>query len=192
MYKIIAICGKSGVGKDSILKNVLKTDEGQNFCPIVSYTTRPQREKEIPGVDYFFISKEEFFNLLDDDKMLEHTYFNDWYYGTGLDTLSQSKINIGVFNPDGIATLMKDDRVDLKVFWITTSGKTRLLRQLNREENPDVDEIVRRYSADEIQFRIMSNINYETLQNETRNDFQQATECIMSRARAWQAQDKSC
>ena len=85
--------------------------------------------------------------------MLEATYFNNWHYGTSKESLADG-INIGVFNPDGYdcLTQMMDKDIKLIGFYIDASDKTRMLRQLNRENNPDVAEIVRRYQADERDF----------------------------------------
>lgn len=84
--------------------------------------------------------------------MLESTEFNGWFYGTAIDSLSKEDINIGVFNPAGIRSLMKYKDIDMRVFYITASDKTRLLRQLNREDYPDVKEIIRRFGTDENDF----------------------------------------
>ena len=115
--------------------------------------------------------------------MLETTNFNNWYYGTSIDSLSNDKINIGVFNPDGIMSLLEDDRIELEIYYITAKGKTRLIRQLNREENPDVDEIIRRYDADEIQFQKMNNIKCNIMVNETFSDYTTIVDSICEKVR---------
>ena len=84
--------------------------------------------------------------------MLEATEFNGWFYGTSLDSLSLTDINIGVFNPDGISAMYDRNDIDLRIYYITASDKTRLLRQLNREDFPNVDEIIRRYETDRKDF----------------------------------------
>lgn len=117
--------------------------------------------------------------------MLETTNFNNWYYGTSIDSLSNDKINIGVFNPDGIISLLKDNRIKLEIYYITAKGKTRLIRQLNREENPDVDEIIRRYSADEIQFQKMNSIECNIMINETFSDYTAIVDSICQKVRRW-------
>lgn len=149
-YKIIAIIGKAGSGKDTILKELIK--QYPNLHEIVSCTTRPKREKETEGVDYFFLSDEQFADKILNDEFLECTLFNNWGYGTSLDSVMADKINVGVFNPAGIDILKEDPRVNLTVFQIEASDKSRLLRQLNREENPNVAEIIRRYKTDESDF----------------------------------------
>lgn len=54
-YKIIALIGKAGSGKDTILKEILK-QEPIKYNEIISCTTRPKREGEIDGVNYYFLT----------------------------------------------------------------------------------------------------------------------------------------
>ena len=74
---------------------------------IVSCTSRPKRENEIDGINYYFHTKDSFEKMIKNNEMLEYTIFNDWYYGTGLESIDKSKINIGVFNPAGVEDLEK-------------------------------------------------------------------------------------
>ena len=146
-YKIIAITGESGSGKDTIL-NSLKSLP-LDFNIIVSHTTRPKRKGEVEGQDYYFVD-DKFFDTYE---FLEMSDFNGWKYGTFLSSLSADKVNIGVFNPQGIRTLMHNPRVSkLEMFRIRSSGDERLIRQLNREPNPNVKEILRRYETDKADF----------------------------------------
>lgn len=148
--KIKAICGKAGSGKDTILREVIKAFPQNN--KIINCTTRPIRENETNGINYHFLTIPEFTDKLINGKIIEASEFNNWFYGTDIETLSQSNTNIGVFNPTGIEILMENPSIDLTIFLIEATDKNRLLRQLNREENPDVKEIVRRFSADEKDF----------------------------------------
>ena len=191
MYKIIAICGKSGAGKDSLMMATFSRPEGKYLNPIVSHTTRPKREKEIADRSYHFVSEDEFLTLIDENKMLETTGFNNWYYGTSIDSLSNDKINIGVFNPDGIVSLLEDNRIELEIYYITAKGKSRLIRQLNREENPNIEEIVRRYSADEIQFQKMNNIKCNIMVNETSDDYTNIINSICKKVKQWAEVDQN-
>ena len=134
MNKIIALIGEAGSGKDFIAKKLIEQDP-VSFCPIISCTTRPKRSHETNGVDYFFLTNEEFQNKVIKGQMLEYTSFNNWFYGTAYDSLTKDKINVGVFNPAGIKYLSRYSDIDLVVFRLVTSKKTRLLRQLRREED---------------------------------------------------------
>ena len=151
-YTIIALMGKAGSGKDTIMKALLKQPAFQKAAPIISCTTRPMREYEKDGVDYHFLTKEQFTDKILSGDMLEATVFNDWCYGTSLENLSKDKVNIGVFNPEGVGLLRDRDNIKLTLIYIEARDKDRLIRQLNREDNPDVHEIIRRYSTDEMDF----------------------------------------
>ena len=152
-YQIIAIMGKAGSGKDTLLNTLMKEEIFKDAYKIISCTTRPIREYEEDGVDYHFLTTTEFTNQILSGEMLEATVFNTWCYGTSLKNLSKDNVNIGVFNPEGVEILRsKKDEVNLTVIYIEANDKDRLLRQLNREVEPDCHEIVRRFSADEEDF----------------------------------------
>lgn len=151
MIEVFAIVGKSGAGKDYLLQKVVSM-EPTIFNEIISCTTRPKRENETDGVNYHFISTDDFIYKKNHGEMLEVSYFRDWWYGTSLDSLIEDKINIGVFNPTGIISLSKNSNINLTIFYLDTEDKERLMRQLTRETNPDTDEIVRRYITDERDF----------------------------------------
>ena len=167
-YKIIALIGEAGSGKDYIMKQVLAAAPDM-FNEIISCTTRPMREGEQEGVNYYYLTKEQFAEKLYNNEMLESTIFNDWYYGTSIDSLSKDKPNIGVFNPAGIYSLKDRPDIDLVVYRICCSSKTRLLRQLHRENDPDVDEIIRRFMTDTKDFADLG-FSYTKLPNELNLD----------------------
>ena len=163
-YKIVALFGPSGSGKDYIQENIMKTIWGKlHFQKIVSFTTRPPREKEIDGIDYHFLTRQDFSK----QDLLEFTVFKNWWYGTPINSLDKNKINIGVFNPSGIDQLINGphkDIIECIPIYIKTYSKIRLLRQLQREEQPDCDEIVRRYLADKRDFSNL-NFSYKVVEN---------------------------
>lgn len=153
MIKLLCIMGKAGAGKDTIARYLINSHPIL-FSPVVSFTSRPMREKEIAGKDYYFIPREQFESKINNNEILEWTHFNNWYYGTTLESFDKNKINVCVCNPEGVASFKKmSDIFEITVVYVDVPAKTRLLRQLNREENPDVDEIVRRYGADEENFK---------------------------------------
>lgn len=145
--KVIALFGKSASGKDSIQKWIIKSFPSVTHS-IISCTTRPKRDYEEDKKDYFFLTNEEFANKVLDGSMLEATEFNNWFYGTPIEALDKDKINVGVFNPAGIDALLADSRIEVIPLYILAPDKIRLLRSLNREENPDCAEICRRYFTD--------------------------------------------
>ena len=178
MYNIIALIGEAGSGKDSIMQNILKKRPLQ-FNEIISCTTRPMREGEAEGVNYFYLTPEEFANKILNGEMLEATSFNDWFYGTTYESLRSDCTNIGAFNPDGIRAMSGMPDISVTVYKVCCSDKTRLLRQLNRETNPNVDEIVRRYKTDKEDFFDLE-FRYVEVENEDKEDLDLATNAILS------------
>lgn len=155
-YKVIAIYGKSASGKNTLLQRII--NHNPELHQIIGCTTRPIRENEIDGKDYFFLPLEEFAHKDRRGEMLETAQFREWFYGTSIDGLNPNLINVGIFNPAAILQLMNNERVDLFAVQVQASNKTRLMRSLKREINPDVDEIVRRYLADKKDFEDFSAI----------------------------------
>ena len=150
-YKVLALFGESGNGKDYIQRELIRLFPDQTKG-IVSCTTRPRRDYEVDGKDYYFMTVSVFGEKVLNGTMLEATCFNDWFYGTAIEELECNKINIGVFNVEGIRCLISDSRLDVIPIYITASPKTRLMRALKREDNPDCHEICRRFLADEQDF----------------------------------------
>lgn len=146
--KVVALMGKAGAGKDALLHKIMEK-YGDEFASIISCTSRPPREGEVDGVNYHFLTSEQFAEKLMDGDMIEAVVFRDWCYGTSYDSLNPDKINIGVYNPQGVGILLDMEYdIDLYPIMVNCRDKTRLLRQLNRESDPDCKEIVRRFGAD--------------------------------------------
>ena len=175
MYKMVLFMGKAGAGKDSLMKEVLKLLTEKKIISeiheIVSCTSRPMREGEANGITYYYYHPNDFAMKIMNDEMLEFTNFNNWWYGTSYESVrSDGIINIGVFNPAGVRQLLDRPDCEVTVYWVTASDKQRLYRQLGREENPDVKEIIRRFSADEEDFADID-FDYTEVINETFDDF---------------------
>ena len=85
---ILVISGPSGCGKSSLLKEVYKTIDNYYFS--ISTTTRAPRDGEKDGVDYFFVSKEEFEKDIHEGQFLEYAQVHDNYYGTSLKPIINS------------------------------------------------------------------------------------------------------
>lgn len=143
--KIIAIAGKSGAGKDFWLHKVC--EDNDEVHEIVSCTTRPARWTEVDGRNYHFLSENQFMS----EQFLESCMFKGWRYGTRYKDIVEDKVNIGVFNLTGVEQLLKNPEVDLTMVYLYAEDKVRLIRQLQRDSN-DIEEIFRRYHADEKDF----------------------------------------
>lgn len=83
--KVVVLTGMSCAGKDTVRRALEKI----GYTNIVSHTSRPMRENEIEGIDYNFVSKEEFNNLIDNNEMIEYRNYETnwngrgetWFYG---------------------------------------------------------------------------------------------------------------
>jgi guanylate kinase len=183
-YKIIALCGKSAVGKDTILNEVIGDDDKNEFFhKIVSVTTRPKRKTEVDGVDYYFVDDSDIPNL----RLLELEHFNGWAYGTMQAELEEDRINLGIFTPRGIAQLAATGLVELTVVIVESDADIRLSRSLLRSFGEQVLEMCRRNIADAEDFspKVLNKMREEypkvvTIKNNNSDDFKNAVTLVRS------------
>mgnify|MGYP003341604185 CR=1 FL=1 len=142
----LILVGKAAAGKD-FLKNRLIA-KGKKFKPGISCTTRLPRHNEKDGVDYHFMTEEEFKAKIDSGEMLEHMVFNNWYYGLTKEEFEQADVMI--MSKDGLDVLPKDYRDRCMVIWLDPPRTVRLER-LNHRNDPN-DSIYRRMQTDDEQF----------------------------------------
>ncbi len=102
MKKRLIIVGKGGSGKDHLRKILV----GNGFKYCVSHTTRPIREGEENGKDYWFIESSKLTEMA--ESFYEGVFFNSWFYGTSMDEFNKS--NLFIMTPGGVAKLNKKDR----------------------------------------------------------------------------------
>lgn len=144
---MIVLVGESASGKSSIERELV---EKHGYCKLVSYTTRPPRKNEVDGVDYNFISEEEFQKLKDDDFFLESAEYRGWHYGTAkiqyTDEYFGGKPSVAVLTPHGLRQLMKLGNSSIISFYINVPRRDRMIQILNRGD--DIDEAYRRNLAD--------------------------------------------
>ena len=130
----------SGAGKTTLTKKL--AENNTNFSISISYTTRQPRPNEINGKDYYFVSKEEFKNLLKKDNFFEHAAIFDNWYGTSrkpvLELLSLGKDVLFDIDWQGTKQLNKIENLSLVTFFILPPNlKTLKERLLNRHEGQD-------------------------------------------------------
>jgi len=80
VISVFIISAPSGSGKSTLVNRLMKTVPNLTFS--ISYTTRPPRSQEVHGVDYVFISREEFLKRLERNEFLEHAEVFGNFYGT--------------------------------------------------------------------------------------------------------------
>jgi guanylate kinase len=88
---LIVVSGPSGVGKGTVREQLFNTPN-HNLHYSISMTTRLPREGEIDGIDYFFVTKDEFLERVKNDDMLEWAEFVGNYYGTPLEYVEKSRL----------------------------------------------------------------------------------------------------
>lgn len=186
IYNLVVICGPAGSGKNYIIdKLASECPESMNL--VIPDTTRPPRDSEQNGVQYNFLTGDEFFKK----KHFDETCFNNWYYGTPMDAIVSEKSNVLILNPSALLYIynrqdtilhwfqqrdkMEDIKIRIQVFYINAPDRIRIQRQLNREFEPNVHEICRRFLADEEDFIKIKKIPMFKLNNVTESD---AEECI--------------
>ena len=141
----LILVGKAAAGKD-FLKNRLVA---KNFKPGISCTTRLPRHNEKDGVDYHFMTEEQFKAKIDSGEMLEHMVFNNWYYGLTKEEFEQADVMI--MSKDGLDVLPKSYRDRCMVIYLDPPRLTRVER-LEHRNDPN-DSIVRRMNTDDEQFK---------------------------------------
>lgn len=156
MGQVIAIVGQIASGKTTLAKFF----ESRGFERIVTYTTRPKRDGEKQGVDYHFLSADEFESLSKRGYFAEETSYEAKFghvrYGTSKESLEtrDGVKKIVVLNPTGVMTL-KDAGYDIFVVYLDTPQETLMKRALRRGDSPS--EIGRRIADDTRLFRRFEN-----------------------------------
>lgn len=161
MGKMIYLMGKSSSGKDTIYKHLLDWDAG-NLKKVVLYTTRPIRNGEIEGEEYYFTDEAGYREMEAKGQIIEarvyHTYHGQWHYFT----VNNGKIDLEHNNYLAIGTIESYLKVaeyfgkeKVIPILLELDDGLRLKRALEREmqqENPRYQEMCRRFLADEEDF----------------------------------------
>ena len=160
---IIVLLGAGASGKDTTL-NILK-QKYPNLQGCVSHTTRPMRQTEEEGREYFFIDKEEFEAMYEEGEFIETRSYNvaggeTWYYGMSEKEVS-SRLEKGhvimILDLQGLQELKEyysNGEVDIHAFYINVDEDTRIQRYLKRDHITVemVKEMMRRLESDSVDF----------------------------------------
>ncbi len=161
MGKIFLLMGKSTAGKDTVYKALI-TDKELGLKKVIPYTTRPMRDGETDGIQYFFKNEDDYQKMKSADKIIEertyYTNYGEWRYFTADD----GQINLEKGNYLVIGTLESYcyirnyfGKEKVEPLLIDVDAKIRLHRAMDREdkqEHPKYDEMCRRFLADEEDF----------------------------------------
>lgn len=128
---LIVISGPSGAGKDTVMQRM--QERGLPFHFVVTATTREKRPTETNGKDYFFVSKEEFARMIDEDELIEHAIVYGDYKGIPKqqvrEALDSGKDVVMRIDVQGAETVRKMALEALLIF-ITTESEAELVRRL--------------------------------------------------------------
>ena len=138
---LIVVSGPSGVGKDTVLQ-LMKERGKLLFHFVVTAPTRPIREGEVHGKDYFFISNDQFAKMIEDDELLEYAIVYNDYKGIPKqqvrDALASGKDVIMRLDVQGAATVRKMAPEAVLIF-LTTESEEELVNRL-RERKTETAE----------------------------------------------------
>jgi guanylate kinase len=146
---LIVISGPSGVGKDTLIKRLLDLDPNLRYS--VSCTTRAPRPGEVDGVDYSFVSRDRFQQLIDEDAFLEQATYNGNLYGTMIERVEREReaghdivLKIEVQGAEQVRARVPDG---VFIFLVAPSIDELVRRQMKRNTETFHDMTARRLIA---------------------------------------------
>lgn len=159
---ILILSGVSGAGKDTVKKEILRKIE--NAVTIPSYTTRKIRNGETEGVQYHYVSVEEFVSMINEGKLYEYSKHYENYYGTSKEILdskiSEGKIVVKDIDVNGARDLKKlEKKINTKIVTIFLDiSKQEMISRIHKREE-ELGE-----KTDEIEFLSrLERYDYEAL-----------------------------
>lgn len=150
---MIIIVGKSGSGKDSVVK---KLTNFYDYKKIVTWTTRPMRPKEMQDVTYHFTDEETFEEKIEEGFFAEWKKYESiegtWYYGTALlDLTTFNENKIIILTPDGYQDIK--DIIGKDTLTVYLKSKNRILKSRLKKRGDNPKEIKRRLRHDKKDFK---------------------------------------
>ena len=168
--QLIVLSGPSGVGKSTVIAELFS--QRSNIYFSVSYTTRQPRVGEQDGVNYNFVSREEFERMIADDELLEYAEYVDNYYGTSI-KLIREKLDAGIdvlldIEVQGAAKVRARCPDALFIFIIPPSFE-ELSRRLHRRNTDSEDVIAGRLAKARQEFREIAKYDYLVINDKVAN-----------------------
>ena len=179
---LVVISGPSGVGKGTVRKALFNMPK-HNLVYSVSMTTREKREGEVDGVDYYFVSKEEFTKRRKEGKFLETAEFVGNFYGTPLDKVNEQldSGNEVVLEIEVEGAIQVKRKVpDCVMIFIVPPGKQALYDRLKRRGTESDEVIEERITKANREFKLAHLYDYIVVNDEVNN----AADRIMAIIRA--------
>lgn len=175
---LIVISGPSGVGKDTVVKTLLKTHPAINKT--VSVTTRSKRSNETEGVDYYYITKDQFYQHQIDGSLVEYELYDGAYYGTLFTEVERHPENtplILVIDVRGRRNVSMRYPMAKSIFIAPPSFDVLKERIIARNENTP-DEIEHRLTVAKEELEQASKYDYSVVNDELTSCVKQIAEII--------------
>ena len=164
---LIVISGPSGVGKDTVIQRMKERKLPFHF--VVTNTTRPPRPGEVHGVDYFFVSKDEFAELIDKDELLEYAIVYNDYKGIPKDdvrrALASDQDVVLRIDVQGAATIRKLCPEAVLIF-LTTQDEEELANRLKKRKSEKQEELALRIATARRELKRINEFDYVVLNRE--------------------------
>ena len=178
---MVILSSPSGAGKTTITKKIQQ--KYQSFKISVSHTTRKPRSNEVDGVDYHFISKNEFEKLIKDQKFYEYAKIFDNYYGTLKQNVDELiKKNDLIFDIDwqGTKQLSKYKNLDLIKIYLLPPNKDELKKRLVRRNQNSDEEVHKRFKAFDEDIKHWQDYDYVLINENLENCYKQIEKIIIN------------
>ena len=179
---LIVLSGPSGVGKGTVRRALFQMPN-HDLVYSVSMTTRPPRQGEIEGVDYYFVDKETFLRRIKENKFLEWAEFVGNYYGTPRDKveeqLDHGKEVVLEIEVEGALQVRKQMK-DAVFIFLVPPGKKALYERLNNRGTDPIEMVEKRMKKAEAEFLLAHKYDYIVVNDEVNN----AADRIMAIIRA--------
>ncbi|MBN2541204.1 MAG: guanylate kinase [Bacilli bacterium] len=168
---LVIMSGPSGVGKGTIRKALFEIPDN-NFCYSVSMTTRKPRPGEIDGLDYFFVSKEEFESRIAKNGFLEYAEFVGEYYGTPIDYI-ENQMEAGkevIVEIEVQGALQIQEKIPEAVFvFIVPPSKKALIERLQNRGTDTPEKITKRVEKAEREYSLAYKYDYIVVNDDVYN-----------------------
>ena len=145
---MVVLSSPSGVGKTTLTKKIQQ--KYQSFKISVSHTTRTPRSNEVDGVDYYFVSKKKFDELIKKKSFYEYAQIFENYYGTSKKNVDETIItNDIIFDIDwqGTKQLSRFKNLDLIKIYLITENKEELKNRLIKRNQNSKAEVTKRFES---------------------------------------------
>ncbi|HEY56977.1 MAG TPA: guanylate kinase [Anaerolineae bacterium] len=168
---LVVISGPSGVGKDSVIQRMKERNLPFHF--VVTATTRPPRPGERHGVDYFFVSREEFAEMIDHGELLEYALVYNDYKGIPKEqvrrALASGKDVVMRVDVQGAATVRRLAPEAVLIF-LTTESEEELVRRLKKRQTESPEDLKLRIATARKELERLHEFDYVVVNREGKLD----------------------